>query len=115
MNVFRSIQRCGAGLALVVFASVGVAGEPVTFHLNNGTDFVMMEFYASPPSEDDWEEDILGADVLEPGETVEITINDGRDDCLYDFLAVFSDGEDSVELMHEEVEVCDGESYTYTQ
>jgi len=84
--------------------------EAVTFTLENGTEQTIIEFYASPPTTDDWEEDILGEDVLPPGEEVEIEIDDDREDCLYDFLAVFEDG---TELMHEEVSVCDGESYVY--
>lgn len=85
--------------------------EAVTFTLENGTNEPIFEFYASPPSTDDWEEDILGEEVLMPGDTVNITIDDGREDCEYDFLAVFEDG---TELEHENVSVCDGESYTYT-
>ncbi len=84
--------------------------EPVTFILTNGTDETIMEFYASPPGVEEWEEDILGDDVLEPDDSVEITIADGREDCEYDFLAVF---EDESELEHDAVSVCDGESYIY--
>ncbi|MEM1183081.1 MAG: hypothetical protein AAGM22_32360 [Acidobacteriota bacterium] len=86
------------------------ASEAVTFVLENGTGETIVEFYASPPSASDWEEDILGLDVLNSGETVEITIDDSREDCLYDFLAVFDDGS---ELVHEEIAICDGEHYTY--
>jgi hypothetical protein len=78
--------------------------------MTNGTEMVITEFYAAPPSSDNWEEDILGVDVLAPGESVTITINDSREDCDYDFKAVFEDGS---ELEHDAVKVCDGESYIY--
>jgi len=84
--------------------------EPVTFTLTNGTDEVITEFYAAPPGVDEWEEDILGEDVLAPGESVSITIADGREDCVYDFLAVF---EDESELEHDGISICGGETYTY--
>lgn len=86
--------------------------ESVTFTLTNGTSQTIDMFYASPPSENSWEEDILGVDVLPPGETVTITIDDSREDCAYDFKAVFEDG---TELAHSAVEVCNGESYVYEE
>jgi len=108
---FRPASGVFAAALLTVGAfSVASAGEAVTFTLTNGTNSVIDQFYASPPSTKDWEEDILGVDVLEPGASVEITIDDGRDDCNYDFKAVFQDGAD---LVHDAVKVCGGESYTY--
>lgn len=94
----------------LLLAPLAQASDAVTFTLINGTDYTIVEFYASPPSSSDWEEDILGVDVLEPGEMVEITIDDWREDCLYDFLAVF---DDDSELEHNEISICDGEQYTY--
>lgn len=84
--------------------------ESVTFTIENGTDEIIMEFYASPRSADDWEEDILGDDVLAPGDQVNIEVDDNREDCTYDFLAVF---EDDTELVHENISVCAGETYVY--
>jgi hypothetical protein len=74
---------------LSLFASAPAQAEAVSFTLVNGTSRTLEEFYASPPSTDDWEADILGVDVLNPGESVEITINDGREDCQYDFKGRF--------------------------
>lgn len=104
-------RRCVPFVLLMLLLAPLSWAEPVTFVLTNGTDEVIMEFYAAPPDVEDWEEDILGEDVLEPGDSVEITISDGREDCDYDFLAVF---EDESELEHEAVSVCDGESYVYS-
>lgn len=88
---------------------------PVTFTLVNSTNRVLEAFYASPPSTDDWEEDILGRDVLAPGESVKITINDGRSDCLYDFKGVLGpgNGKGRGELVESQVQVCDGGTYEY--
>lgn len=87
----------------------------VTFTLVNKTGRVLREFYASPPSTDDWEEDILGQDVLNPGESTEITIDDGREDCLYDFKGVFEagNGVGAGSLIQSKVNVCDGGTYEY--
>jgi hypothetical protein len=109
----------GLGAALscsLVGMSAAQANDPVTFTLINSTSRVLEEFYASPPSTNDWEEDILGVDVLNPGESVEITIDDGRSDCLYDFKGVLGpgDGVGRGALIQSSVEVCNGGSYEYS-
>ncbi|HEY9299187.1 MAG TPA: hypothetical protein VIQ31_23085 [Phormidium sp.] len=117
---FRSITA-SALLALPLVAlsiqSVLAQTEAVTFTLTNGTERVLEAFYAAPPSSDDWEEDILGVDVLLPGESAEITIDDGREDCKYDFKGRLRGTEDGTvgegELIQSAVEVCDGGTYTY--
>ncbi len=103
-------RRWYSFIALALLLTPFAWAEPVTFVLTNGTDEAIMEFYASPPGVEEWEEDILGDDVLEPGDSVEITIADSRDDCEYDFLAVF---EDESELEHDSISVCDDEEYVY--
>ena len=113
--MFRSRWLPCLGLVLMALAFAAAASaDPVTFTLVNGAEDDLMEFYASPPGVQSWEEDILGEDILEPGDSVEITIADGREDCDYDFLAVFEtyDGEE-YELEHEGIEICDGQTYVY--
>lgn len=92
---------------------------PVTFTLRNNTSRTLKEFYASPPSTDNWEEDILGVDVLPPGESVKITIDDGRPDCNYDFKGVLAAAEDGSvgegALIESAVHVCNGETYEYSE
>ena len=77
---------------------------------------VLVEFYASPPGVEEWEEDILVEDVLEPGDSVDVTIADGSEDCTYDFLAVFETDEgEPLEVAHASIEVCEGQTYSYRQ
>ena len=97
------------GISLTNSKAIAQSGA-VTFKLINGTDKVMTEFYASPPSTSDWEDDILGVDVLNPGDSITIKIDDGREDCNYDFRAVFEDGTESVDTGEK---ICSGEEYTY--
>ena len=52
----------------------------------------MYHFYASNVGENDWQEDILGRSVLEPGESVDVRIDDGSGYCRYDLKAVFTGG-----------------------
>ncbi|TAD80227.1 MAG: hypothetical protein EA001_01080 [Oscillatoriales cyanobacterium] len=114
--MIRSLTRM-ALMAAIAIPGLGLSApsakaqtESVTFTLVNGTSEVMTHFYASPPSTSSWESDILGQDVLNPNEYVNITVDDGREDCTYDFRAIFADGTESVSRGS----VCNGDSYTYT-
>lgn len=116
MSKFRVL--IGLTLLLSLFATGAKAQtQSVKFTLVNGTSRTLESFYASPPSTSDWEEDILGVDVLPPGESTEITIDDGREDCNYDFKGVLGPSDDGSvgrgALIQSAVNVCDGGSYTY--
>lgn len=66
--------------------------DSIDFTLTNNTDRTLLSLYISLPSTDSWEEDIFGADVLGPGETFNISIDDGLPECVYDVRADFTDG-----------------------
>lgn len=80
--------------------------------IKNRTGWTMLRFYASDSRSDDWEEDILGSDVLESGQDVRINIDDGSGACIYDFKAEFTNGE---ELTRSRINVCEVSEYTYTR
>ena len=69
------------------------------------------EFYASPVDVKNWEQDVLGTDLLAAGAATKVTIADGRTQCNYDMKFVFSD--DSM-LERDGVNLCDTGSYTLT-
>ncbi len=97
-------------LAAVTF-SAGVHAEDLEFTLQNRSSYDVIEFYASPVDVGDWEDDILGEDILSAGDAVQITIGDGRSQCSYDLRFVFEDG-DVVERPG--VDLCSTGSYTLT-
>jgi len=103
-------------LFTVSFGVLSAKAESITFTLINGTDRPLEQFYASPPSSNNWEEDILGVDVLEPGESTNITINDGRADCEYDLKGTLGPGNGVGRgtLLESNVHICDGAVYQYT-
>jgi len=78
----------------------------------NKTGMALKHFYASVTSTDSWEEDILGRDILEDGESFEADINDGSGKCKYDFKAVFENGQ---YLIQKNIDVCTVTTYTYTK
>jgi hypothetical protein len=79
--------------------------------INNQTSFTIVEFYASNTGTADWQEDILGSDVLPAGSSVTINIDDGSGYCKYDFLAVFDDGD---ELVSADNNVCELDEFNFT-
>ncbi len=78
----------------------------------NKTGMNLKHFYASVMSADSWEEDILGQDILEDGETFDADIDDGSGKCKYDFKGVFENGES---LIQRGIDVCKTSTYTYTR
>jgi FlaG/FlaF family flagellin (archaellin) len=79
--------------------------------INNQTSYTIVEFYASNTGTNDWQEDILGSDVLPSGSSVNINIDDGSGYCKYDFLAVFDDGD---QLVSADNNVCELDTFNFT-
>jgi ABC-type glycerol-3-phosphate transport system substrate-binding protein len=78
----------------------------------NETSHTMVSFYASNTARNSWEEDILGREELGPGQDVNINIDDGSGHCLFDFKAVFDNGQ---VLIRHNINVCETSSYRYTE
>jgi hypothetical protein len=121
MTITKRFALAGAAAALMLglgacaSAPAGKAGgDNFDRHVLvvNGTSVAMREFYASNVERTDWEEDILGTDILPAGRSVNINIDDGSGACLYDFKAVFVDGD---VLIRNRINVCQISTYTYTE
>lgn len=123
MTITNFGARCAAAFsALALMGSVGATVAVATatpavaqdrrVRIINGTNHTMVRFYASNSSRTSWEEDILGRKVLPAGQSVMVNIDDGSGACLYDFKAVFDDGD---ELTRGQVNVCQITEYRYTE
>src|SRR5690606_29306925 len=77
----------------------------------NKTKTPIFGFYASRTSTNDWEEDILGADVIMPGASLVINIDDGSGACKFDFKGEFEDGD---EVVKTNVDVCKIGEFAFT-
>jgi hypothetical protein len=102
-----SLKHLPLAAAAILFAAPAMADDLV-FQFNNESSFAIVELYASPANVGEWEEDILGQDVLESGEAARITIRDGRRACEYDLRIVFDDGDEVTDT----TDLCETESYT---
>ena len=116
--MFKAFARravLAAAISAVAFGTMGFQsndGQDRRVRIINVTGVTMTHFYASNSGRNDWEEDILGEDVLQPGQSVTVNIDDGSGYCLYDFKAVFDDGDS---LVRQRVDVCKISSYRYTE
>ncbi len=97
--------------AILLSISAAAKAEDLTFTLKNGTNSVLTRFYTSPVGVNEWEDDVFGEQVLEPGESIEITIADGRSVCRYDMRFEFEEGSD-LDTTTDKQDLCEMGSYT---
>ena len=65
------------------------------FNLNNNSDYTIQHAYVSPTAASDWGDDILGRDVLNPGEVWQVGFDRGdADTCVWDVKVVTVEGLD---------------------
>lgn len=108
---FQSAAAMTLATALFALTNSAAMAMERKVTINNQTSFVIVEFYASNTGTADWQEDILGSDVLAAGDSVVINIDDGSGYCKYDFLAVFDDGD---ELVSSDNNVCELDEFNFT-
>jgi len=78
----------------------------------NETSVTMVRLYGSNVGTDDWEEDILGSDVLEPYSSMMVNFDDGTGYCMFDLKAVFSDGD---VVIRRRLNVCETSSWRVSE
>lgn len=107
----RKISFALALSAAALCVAAPAQAEDLVFSLKNGTNSVLTRFYTSPVGVNDWEDDVFGQSVLNPGESIEITIADGRDVCKYDMKFEFAEGSD-LDTTTDTQDLCEMGSYT---
>ena len=111
------LNKLAISIVMAALALIGLTAAPANaqdrhVEVINETQHAIVQFFASNVDRGTWEEDILGTDVLPVGSSVKINVDDGSGACLYDFKAVFEDGE---ELVRNGIDVCSIGTYTYTE
>jgi hypothetical protein len=82
------------------------------FTLVNDTGDVIEEIYISPTAVEEWEEDVMGQDILDEDERVVIQFGGtGRDSnvCLWDLKVIYADGE---AIVWHEINLCNVSTIT---
>lgn len=91
----RHLVHVAAAAAFLASSSPLPAQGRQDFTLVNGTGYEIAEVYVAPSASNDWEEDVLGRDVLPAGDSVEIGFPKRGKTCVYDLKVVYSDAEEA--------------------
>jgi hypothetical protein len=83
------------GLATMLSAQAQAAEAKQDFELVNKTGYEIKHVYVSPTKTDDWEEDVLGKDTLDDGDSWEIKFKRAEKTCNWDLKVVYSDDDSS--------------------
>lgn len=96
------------GLALAVMAgaaNLALAAEAKQdFTLVNKTGYEIEKVFVSPGKSGDWEEDVLGKDTLDDGESVNIHFKRSAKTCTWDLKVVYS--VDSSKAIWYDIDLC---------
>lgn len=99
----------GIAAFLMIATPVAAFAEDLTFTLTNASSLAVKSFFTSPADTDKWEEDVFGEKYLPAGNTVDVTIGDGRETCVYDMKFVM---ENDSELVENGIDLCSLGEYT---
>ena len=75
--------------AAMVSSAAGQARQD--FELVNKTGYEINEVYISPSKKDNWEEDILGDETLDDGESRTIRFHNSGNTCIWDLKVVYEE------------------------
>jgi hypothetical protein len=78
--------------SLAILIATPTLAEDLVFTLVNDSSLSITEMYVSPVGEDQWGENILMVDAVEPGVSGDVTIADGLEVCEYDLRFVTAEG-----------------------
>jgi len=102
-----------AGMALLAATAVTVWAGEQDFTLVNKTGFTISSLYVAPTKDRHWGEDILGADELDSGKSLDITFKGyGKKTCSFDIMVK---DEDDTEWIVEEVDLCEIHNLTFSR
>lgn len=78
-------------IVLMLLSSVATAADYYV-DITNDTGYTIMYVYVSPAKSTEWEEDVLGREVMSNGETRRITLR-GYQSSVFDIKLVDTDGD----------------------
>jgi hypothetical protein len=106
-----AVPQATAAPAAAATAASAASTDGLDRHVmvQNMSSQSLMQLYASPVTSDNWEEDMLGSQVLAAGASINANVDNGTNECNYDLKAVMADGK---EYIHNAVNVCATSQWT---
>jgi hypothetical protein len=103
-------MRIALAAVLATIAAAPVLAEDLVFKLVNESSHSITEMYVSPVGEDQWGENILNVDSVDPGVSGDVTIADGLEVCDYDLRFVSAEGGEAEQTQN----LCELATFTVT-
>ena len=104
-----------AMLAIFMHAPQHTFADQRDFTLYNNSDSVtIVHVYVSPSAVDDWEEDVLGNDVLVPGDYVRIHFSPNDSDAGICFYDIRVDGDSGERGFLYKVDLCNTDTVSFS-
>jgi hypothetical protein len=106
-----AVPQAAAAPAAAATTASSASSDGLDRHVmvQNMSSQTLMQLYASPVTSDNWEEDMLGSQVLAAGASINANLDNGTNECNYDLKAVMADGK---EYIHNAVNVCATSQWT---
>ena len=80
-----------SALALATLTALPAAAQSYAVRFQNNSGATVYRIYSSPTHDSSWEQDLLGANVLYPGQGLDVTIHNVAN-CYYDVLIEWESG-----------------------
>ena len=100
----RNLLSAAVAVALAIAAPAVADEAKQDFRLVNKTGYELKALYVAPSKSDDWQDDVLGQDVLADGQAVNIHFSPKNKVCTYDLKVVYSD--DDSNAVWEKIDLC---------
>ncbi len=85
------LAALAAALALPLLSALPAEAQTYSVRFQNNSGQVVNRIYSSPTNNQNWEQDLLGANVLQPGQYLDVVIYNVSN-CYYDVLVEFASG-----------------------
>jgi hypothetical protein len=103
------MKKIAGLIVFLMLAAVAVHAGDQDFTLVNDTGLTIDQLYVSPSAKPDWEEDILGQDVLKNGEKAHITFSRDEKAAEWDIMIVDEEGD---KVYWKEIDLLEAETIT---
>ena len=85
-------QAAGGGGSAAPSAEVQPGQARQNFTVNNQTGHIVITLNVSASNDNNWGPDILGSQILQNGQSAEVTFGRNESSCLWDIRATYDDG-----------------------